>query len=712
MQSPSVYHRFLESVRRSPDNNALHCRGASHTYADLLKRVSTIRQRILEWSTSPLKRIGVVTGNDVDTYASVLAILSLGAAFVPLDARNPKPRNLAIVEDACLPVVLSSREIDLENVILTANSELSSPCFEEPPTQPDDPVYILYTSGSTGKPKGVLIHHKNLNAFMQVKLESGLYDFGPTDRILQTFELTFDLAMMPMFVSLSVGACCYVIQGDGISFPEIAGLLEDEDITAVLMVPSVLAYLEAYFDEIQLPSLKYSLFCGEALPDKLVDGWSKCVPNARIENLYGPTEATIYCTRYVWSATESPDEAVNGIVPIGKALPGVGLTVINPETRSSVLEGERGELCLMGAQVTSGYWNNPQQTERAFIPNDEIGKPMYRTGDECYVNAKGDYVFCARIDNQVKIDGHRIELGEIEHHARQHSTVQQALAVAAPTSGGTHRLLLFVVGHTNETPGLSEYLAAHLPSYMQPDEIINRPKFPLNANGKINRKVMLERAPYRIRPATEADASFVAYCILTAEASGTGVVSYERVFELSRAELVELLEEIAAEEIEGQELTWNNFMLIEFEGKPVGGCGHWVEADGCLPSGSIKAQIWSTVLGYERFKEASERLELVASLGIERKPGTIQIETCGILPEHRGRGLAALLFNTLIRQHKLEKPSLDLAQLQVIGGNRRSHLCARKAGFTMTGEKTSDAPEISELLPSSGRILMERALNE
>jgi non-ribosomal peptide synthetase component F len=181
-------------------------------------------------------------------------------------------------------------------------------------------------------------------------LESGKYDFNRNDRFLQMFELTFDLSVFSFLVPLSVGASFYPIPPRGITYLEVADTLETREITVALMVPSVINYLRPYFEEINLPQLRYSLFCGEALYHDTLSSWSQCVPSAKIENLYGPTEATIFCLRYegnvesrIRKAKELFYRQTHGRMDAFKL---------------SENSEDEGELCLNGEQVTLGYWNN------------------------------------------------------------------------------------------------------------------------------------------------------------------------------------------------------------------------------------------------------------------------------------------------------------------------------------------------------------------
>jgi D-alanine--poly(phosphoribitol) ligase subunit 1 len=265
---------------------------------------------------------------------------------------------------------------------------------------------------------------------------------------------------------------------------EVADTLETREITVALMVPSVINYLKPYFGEMNLPKLRYSLFCGEALYHETLSSWAQCVPNAKIENLYGPTEATIFCLRYEWQRGESPHPQGKGIVPIGRPMQGMDAFVVNENSLD-----EEGELCLHGGQVTLGYWNHPSKTAEVF-GTTENGTKFYRTGDLCKVDQAGNFLYLGRIDNQVKIDGHRVELEEIEFHARVFCGDKQVVAAVNTSEAGFQSILLFIESEQDLKNGLEEHLKKHLPDYMIPKEIIIESLFPLNSNGKIDRKAL------------------------------------------------------------------------------------------------------------------------------------------------------------------------------------------------------------------------------
>jgi len=493
----SVLSRFLECSLRFPDNPAIFVNGRSYTYVELNRLCSSVRAILKAHQVKRGDRIGIFTEDDIFTYASVLGILSCGACYVPLNHDNPVERNRTIIADAGINLLLySEKEDEAREVSVSSGSKCQpvnnrvAPSLDQ--LAPKDQVhgdlcYLLFTSGTTGKPKGVPIYHSNLSAFLDMVLDTGRYDFNPNDRFLQMFELTFDLSVFSFLVPLSVGASFYPISHNRMAYLEVADILEAKEITVALMVPSVINYLKPYFGEMNLPKMKYSLFCGEALYHETLCGWAHCVPEAKIENLYGPTEATIFCLRYEWERGEKPHSDGKGIVPIGRPMEGMDAFKLS----DSGLD-EEGELCLSGAQVTRGYWNNAAKTAEAFGTTKD-GQTFYRTGDLCKLDRAGNFLYLGRIDNQVKIDGHRVELEEIEFHARAFCRDKQVVASVNRSEGGSHYILLFVETENDLGRGLEEHLRKQLPDYMIPKEMLAVSRFPLNSNGKIDRKALLQQ---------------------------------------------------------------------------------------------------------------------------------------------------------------------------------------------------------------------------
>jgi non-ribosomal peptide synthetase component F len=264
--------------------------------------------------------------------------------------------------------------------------------------------------------------------------------------------------------------------------------MEEQHLTFALMVPSILHYLRPYLDEIDLPAMRYSLFCGEALPLDVTKEWQKCLPNAAIYNVYGPTEDTIFCTHYLYSNSNN-HKSRNGILSIGKAMDNT-YTIIIDENNHILPAGESGQLCLGGVQLTPGYWYNDEKNQEAFFKlmynNQE--ERFYKTGDLCLCDEDGDILYLGRMDYQTKIQGFRVELSEIEFHVKSFLVKHNAVAVALIDGIGNTEIGLIIESKSFSTEPLMEFMKSQMPPYMIPRKIVFTDVFPLNTNGKTDRK--------------------------------------------------------------------------------------------------------------------------------------------------------------------------------------------------------------------------------
>lgn len=492
---------FETSLATVPDAVAFDIGGVETTYRDFARKVQSIRDVLEARAQDRRIPVAVYATQEMETYAAIVAILATGRAYLPLNPKSPPTRNASCLMQAEATTLLCR----VVNETVAAWAEDAAIGVEPLPTAdlapsdwkaispvaPEDLAYLLFTSGSTGLPKGVPIYHRNLNTFLTAILEGTDWNVTAEDRVLQMFDLTFDLSVMSYALPLCVGATCVVVPEGGQGFVGVARTLQRGRVSVALMVPSVLSFLERYFDEIALPHLRLSMFCGEALPSRLARKWWLCAPGARLLNVYGPTEATIFLSSYELQRTPSADDEYNGVVGIGQPLPGSSFRVVD-ENLDEVAEGERGELILMGGQVTDGYWRNPEKTKAAFIVLPD-GIPGYRSGDVAFRKDSLHY-YAGRLDHQIKIDGYRVESGEVEERARKVPGVRDATLVPLIEGGRIIAIHLFVLVEAGMDPGFAiacrKQMAADLPGYMVPQKVHLRTEFPLNANGKVDRNAL------------------------------------------------------------------------------------------------------------------------------------------------------------------------------------------------------------------------------
>lgn len=477
--------RILSHLESASTDTAFHITGKLHSYAALAQRVQAI-SAFLEDKEEQV--IGISTADHLDTYAGIIALWLQGKTMVPLNLDQPKDRIQDILDQTGIKIILDASEKTESHsfsggeLFNSQSMTASMPLVNK--AKASQSAYILFTSGSTGSPKGVPITHNALNAFTQAFFKLHL-ELSSSDRFMQMFELTFDLSLMCYVIPLSIGSSIYTVGDEGMKYMEIFKTLEDHEISVALMVPSVLAHLRPYFDEIDLPSMRYNLFCGEALPKDITAEWKNSVPKADIFNVYGPTEATIFCMSHLYG----PDsKASNGILSIGKAMDDMSMCIVD-DAGNKVANTEKGELCLAGPQLTEGYWKNPEKTGEVFLDLD--GKRYYRSGDVAMQDEEGEFHYLGRVDQQVKIEGFRVELSEVEHWLRKVSSKAHVAAVVQTNELGASHIIAFIEddGPVDEQE-LKERLKEKLPSYMIPKKILLRKEFPLNVNGKIDRKAL------------------------------------------------------------------------------------------------------------------------------------------------------------------------------------------------------------------------------
>uniref|UniRef100_A0AB33J1T4 Amino acid adenylation domain-containing protein n=1 Tax=Prevotella sp. GTC17259 TaxID=3236795 RepID=A0AB33J1T4_9BACT len=485
-----VIAQLFQALQTQQERPAFCIEHTYYSYRQLAETTAAIRRELRHRTE---KNVGLVANDDLQTYASILALWMEGKCYIPLHPGQPLERCLDIIGQMDMTLVLdSSTETRYQHVdvIMTARLDCTDGTMEQPATYADNELaYILFTSGSTGRPKGVPLTRGNLQAFVDAFFAMGI-TLTAEDKGMQMFDLTFDLSVMSYLLPLLVGGCVYTVSYKHVKYMAAFELLDTYPITFFMMVPSVIHYLRPYVDELNLPHLRYALFAGEALMDDDLAAWAACVPNARIMNTYGPTEDTIICTYYDYHPGQN-NKTVNGIVSIGRAMQGVD-TFIADETGHPVAVGEKGELCLAGAQLTPGYWRNEEKNREAFFMKDS--KRYYRTGDICTMDEDGDIMYYGRKDSQIKIQGFRIELSEIECVARDYFDNSTAV-VALPMGDerGINRIELVVESaDATSATELMARLKKKLPSYMVPAKIHHRSKFPLNANNKIDRKKLKE----------------------------------------------------------------------------------------------------------------------------------------------------------------------------------------------------------------------------
>jgi D-alanine--poly(phosphoribitol) ligase subunit 1 len=507
MEDDGFLQKILHQLENSRETGAFFIAGTWFTYGQLSALVSKI-QDLLGSGAGRTDHVGVYLSDDLQTYASILALWFSGRAFIPVNPLFPASRNREIMVRTGMEVLLASREPDPEQLIPgcrvldTGGRDIDagrSPVLER--YDPERDAYVLFTSGSTGLPKGVRISFGNLEAFIQAFSGHPSYSFGPGDRFLQIYDLSFDGSLPCYVVPLTLGASVFTVPQDGIRYLAAYKLMREHGLTFIKMPPSTLSFLRPYFPEIRLPEVRYCLLGGEPFPVQLAEEFEPCIPNALIQNVYGPTECTVISSLYDWNGNKSRRKSLNGTVSIGSPT-GTNLALVLAGNGQEAGPGQAGELLLAGEQLSAGYWKDPELTQRAYVERRHQGRifRFYRTGDLVSLDAEGDLMFLGRNDEQVQVRGYRVELGEIEEAAREYLGGQAVMALGVQDEEGPLSLCLVLEeGRTADRSSpaadpdsLKRYLRDRLPPYMVPERILLVSQLPRLSSGKLDRKAVRE----------------------------------------------------------------------------------------------------------------------------------------------------------------------------------------------------------------------------
>ena len=470
----------LASAERYPNAPAVVVRGQTIPYATLELRARVLASAIVRALGRPATRVGVFAARSEVAYVGTLGALCSGAAFVPLNPRLPIERTRSMARRAELDAIIVDRDTtplldavagDVKVLIHGDHPGEHEPLSDLPSVGPDDLAYLLFTSGTTGEPKGVGITHANVLHYLDVM--GARYGLTPDDRCSQTFDQTFDLSVHDLFLTWNAGASLHAMAPIEMMAP--ARFVNAHGLTTWFSVPSAAVLARDRIPAGSMPTLRWSLFCGEPLTNDTAERWQAAAPNSVVENLYGPTELTIACFAYRWHGVAP--ESVNGVVPIGQPLHGSTPKIVDEE------------LWVGGPQTAPGYWHDAKQTHEKFVDG------YYRTGDRVIEYPSGVYSYLGRVDHQLKILGFRVEPAEIEGVLRQQPGVTGAVAIGYPIAQAQALGVVAFVTGTIESPDALRRLAASLlPAYMVPSKILALDQFPLNANGKVDRAELLRLA--------------------------------------------------------------------------------------------------------------------------------------------------------------------------------------------------------------------------
>ena len=502
----SIIQLFEESANQSPESPAIIFDDTTLSYRELDQRANGLAEMLYRRGVTKGDFVPLILGNGLELPVSVVALLKLGAPFVPIDELWPAHKLAEMIETIRPKVVLHGTEVVAAEALPTGlGLPIEAGGIPErkhgefgPGAQMDDLIYGFYTSGSTGSPKCALnVHRGLLNRFLYMTRRFG----GSTDQVvMQNSRHVFDSSMWQLLWPLTNGARVVVPNRGGVlDLPATIDTIHRHGVTMTDFVPSIfntLVDLMAANPELirRLASLRTILVGGEEINVNAVKLFRAMVPNVQIVNTYGPTECSI------GSVFHTVTDADQGSIPVGRPIDNTYVVILD-EQGELVPPGTVGEICIGGDCVGPGYLNEPGRTAKAFIGNpfSEIpGDTLYRTGDYGRWRDDGMLVFEGRSDQQIKIGGVRVELSEIELAMQIHPDVHEAKVIASGELDA--RILITFVTSPSESAeavteaALREHARSALPPYLVPTRFIVLDRMPLTPNGKTDRLALARMA--------------------------------------------------------------------------------------------------------------------------------------------------------------------------------------------------------------------------
>jgi amino acid adenylation domain-containing protein len=479
---------LAERAAERPRAVALRTDEAELSYAELDARASRLAWRLRELGVRPDVLVGVYQRRSAALVVSLLAVLKAGGAYVPFDPSYPADRLQYMLANSGAAVLLC--DPDLAAVLDPGGAHVVTADAATAPGRPEQLLcdaapghlaYVIYTSGSTGRPKGVQVTHgalMNLLASFQRDLA-----FTGRDRLLSVTSVSFDIAMLEIYLPLLAGAELLLAPDIAVDGPRLRAYLERTAPTVMQATPSSWRLL---LDAGLRPDPGLRVISGgEALPAELGAELTARFP--QVWNAYGPTETTI------WSCLQR----LRPRQPVGLGTPIANTRVYVLDAALGLIpEGVPGELWIAGDGLSRGYLGRPDLTADRFAPDPFTGdgSRMYRTGDVVRWLPSGGLEFLGRKDDQVKLNGFRIEPGEVESVLTGHRGVSRAVVCAREDRAGDRRLVAYYTaedsGHLPDAAQLRALAAAAMPGYMVPTAFVLLDAFPLTPNGKIDRAAL------------------------------------------------------------------------------------------------------------------------------------------------------------------------------------------------------------------------------
>ncbi|MBD2816137.1 amino acid adenylation domain-containing protein [Xenorhabdus sp. Flor] len=570
---------FAEQAARTPSACAVEYGERQLSYLELHQQSNQLAHLLAQKGVKQGQYVALLLGRSIELVISMLALVKLGAVYLPLNTEDPDIRLIEQIEDTQCDLLIIDRRITdrlLPSVaphlppILWLDEEQSALAQMPVTDLPDNlshhaenqanlPAYVMYTSGSTGKPKGVLIGQKGI---IRLVKDVSYIDFQTFGRCLQLASVSFDASTWEIWGPLLNGGSIVIYPQGAISVLLLEKIIKESGVESLFLTSSLFNLIVDERPQ-TLQTVKQLISGGEAMSSWHAARIKERYPELLLINGYGPTENTTFTTSHGYRATEGNS------VPIGKPNEG-NLVYILDTFHQPVPIGTAGELYIGGDGLAMTYLHQESLYQDLFIENPfdkSLSARLYKTGDRGRYLPNGDIEYLGRIDNQNKIRGYRVETGEIEAVLCKHPDVERAVVRVIEENRGK-RIAAYIVlcaGQTLNTMELRSYLAERLPRYMIPAYFRALSSLPLNANGKIdiarlphhdvsnNGGTPLTATTTAISTATISTTTIATTDVATTHATTTEAVAAEAVeeesiqWELSSDPTVQAIQQVWAE---------------------------------------------------------------------------------------------------------------------------------------------------------------------
>jgi D-alanine--poly(phosphoribitol) ligase subunit 1 len=496
-----IHCAVARHARSTPDATALIGSGHRISYRELDAAANFYAAELDRHGVRPGQVIPVLVQRSPQLIALQLGILKCGAAYANLDSRWPAERLAAILEQLSPTIAVAADSVDLgrfpvyrppfEDLAITAAAGA-----EFSPVMVDDraPAVVFFTSGTSGSPKGIVAPHRAATRLFGPGRMDG---FGPGHVTPQAAALPWDMSAFELWGQLTTGGACALPDNDYLLPDDLRDLVAGAAADVMWLTSSLFNVLvdedPGCFD-----GMKRIYVGGEAPSPAHARSFIRRHPGIVLQNGYGPAESCMLTTTHIIS---DGDCDLPGGIPMGTPLPGTQVLLLDADDQKCAV-GRAGEICIAGDGLAIGYLNDPRLTAEKFPTVEIDGKQVriYRTGDMGIMDGSGIFHYRGRNDRQIKMHGHRIELSEIEAATRSLSGVRDCAAVPVFDDGQIGRLALFYISdpvhfesqaNRHEDPlAVGRWLSEKLPPYTVPAVVRQMGRFPVTANGKLDRRAL------------------------------------------------------------------------------------------------------------------------------------------------------------------------------------------------------------------------------